>query len=243
MAAVHKTHLYITTAILVIGSLAAVYLSKYLSREHIDLRYTLSEPIPLKFGGETGFAVQQVSVVNNGENAAKNIHLKIPKGLVDFQLDKNYATDVPQVEKSTENFEVVYPELPPQGHFRLVLKTAGVEISRSDLSIRHQSGWAIDALNAPPSLWSWLIIFVWFAIILGSIGWSVSQIIESLRESWRSKADTYARWQEVLKAKRPFYFPQLKWTEIRNLAIRSTKSLEYATTSNIVNHSWYSLTE
>jgi hypothetical protein len=236
---VERFHLYVTTIIVAGATLGAVLLTQYLSRDHVDLRYTLSEPIPLRFGGESGFAVQQVLVANKGDSPAKNIHLKIPKGIVDYQVDKNYATDAPQVDKASDNFEVIYPELAPQGQFRVVLKTTGIEIGRSDLSIRHQSGWAVDAFNAPASLWSWLVIAIAFGGALLSAATGLAQIPLTKAESWMRKAEGYDSWQEVLNSERPFYISVPKWRNIRNVAIQNTKTIVYLTAGTIDKSAWY----
>ena len=215
-----KKHLYITTFILVVGGLAATLMPGWFSKEP-DVRFFLSDPIPLRFGGTENGAVQQLNITNKGTAAAIRIRIKLPPRIVDHQLDKAYESDETRVVTTKDSFEVIYSLLSSQDQFRLIVKTDGAAITRQELSIKHDSGTAIDALTPNRSFLTQflgpLAVLILPAIIFGLT------VLDIALTGWKWKAEGYDSWETVLKRPKPFWAPSSKWSQIRIAAITNCK--------------------
>src|SRR5687767_11722632 len=93
----------------------------YLARNSPDVRYSLSERIPVSFAhpdgnppdGKAPEVVQQLEVKNVGSLQSDNVLVKIRGGIKEHILNKHAEMDVPKVTNRDRSFEVQYPALPP----------------------------------------------------------------------------------------------------------------------------------
>lgn len=197
---------------LVIGMIVAAF-GWFLNQDRYDLRYTLSDKIPLSFGNGQPDAVQQLEVKNLSRKEVEKIQIKLPPRVIQFELFKNSQGDIEQSFKSQNGLEILYPTLPPNGSFSLVIKTAGDGVSKHEVQINHSRGTAQEALADQSSLasMSWLI---YMAVMV----WQAYMIFRDISVSrWEYKSEYDA--ENVLKASKPVLIPQKRWKEIRNKAI------------------------
>jgi len=120
--------------------IAGALFTWWLNQERYDVRYTLSEKVPVSFGGPLNEAVQQLEVTNLSKKTVDRIRVKIPQPIIAHELIKNSQADVEEVFNGKEIFELIYPTLPPEGSFRIVLKTPGAGLSRGSLEVVHGKG-------------------------------------------------------------------------------------------------------
>lgn len=64
-------------------------LAWWLDQEPTSVKYTLSEQIPLRFGGAREETVQQLEIKNIGDHAAEKIQVKLGTGVREFLIIKN----------------------------------------------------------------------------------------------------------------------------------------------------------
>jgi hypothetical protein len=188
----------------------------WLNQDRYDVKYTLSEKIPLSFEGAQQEAVQQLEVKNLSNKGVESVQVKLPQRITKHELVKNSQADKAEIFINQNSFELLYAALPPQGSFRLVLKTTGDGISKTEVQVRHSRGRAEEALADASSLKS---IFTW--VNLGFALFYLWVILINLRnlsvDSWKS--DTEYRSEKVLRASKPIHIPLDKWKEIREKAI------------------------
>lgn len=185
----------------------------WLNQDRYDVRYTLSEQIPLGFDAAKQEAVQQLEVKNLGRTAALGIQVKIPSSISQFQVIKNSEADEPKTYLRPEGFELVYSSLPPQGSFRLVFKTSGKGIPLKDVQVSHSRGQAEEALSNGNSLAGEIAtgaIVLLYVLFLGSIG------LDIYYGHLRHKA--MFECEAILKSDRPFFVFAGRWKKIRDLA-------------------------
>ena len=198
------------------GVILAVF-AWWLNQERYDVKYTLSERIPLSFESPQQESVQQLEVKNLSGKAVEGVQIKLPPRITKYELIKNSQADKAEIFTKQNNFELLYGALPAAGTFRLVLKTAGEGILKSEVQVRHSRGIAEEALSdASPfrstSFWAGTgILFAYICVILfGMRSFKV--------DSWNTNAEY--RSEAVLKAaSRPFYIFADRWKDIREKAI------------------------
>jgi hypothetical protein len=208
---------YIT---LIIGIIVASF-TWILNQDHYDVRYTLSEKIPLSFGNGQQDAVQQLEVKNLSNKEVEKIQIKLPPRVSQFELFKNSQADIEQSFQKPTNFELLYPALPPQGSFRLVIKTTGDGISKHEIQINHSRGPVHEALTDNSSLAS--IIFGLIFIVL-----FVWQLLIALRDFSASRWEYLAEYhsEKVLNSPKPILVPSKNWKKLRGKAISRFGEIE-----------------
>ena len=222
------------TLLAIIASIAVpilvVFLAYYLNKEKAELRYTLSESIPTELLAESSAeSIQQLTIKNTGSVIARKIQIKITDDVCGHDIVKYSATDSVEIVKSKGYFEMIYPELPPQGDFKVVLKSSGGGIDKSDLDITYDKGKAVDALAEKGTDWT----FITFLALAGVYFLlSLSVFRASLIENLESKARNYGQ-EEILRKKKPLYVGQEKWHSIRQEALTSIFTREYYSYSEI----------
>ena len=119
----------------------------YLSIERANIKYSLSEIIPVSFLNEKSPAnIQQLEVKNFGNKEAKKIQIKARGKIVDYKLFPYSKADAFEDFMSENSIEIVYPELPPGGSFKLIIKSLVEGINEEDINISHSSGKGDSAL-------------------------------------------------------------------------------------------------
>lgn len=135
----------------IIGALIVALFVYYLNYEKPEIKYALSEGISIGYSEkEPSEIAQQLEVKNVGNSEAKNIRLLIRKEIMDYKLQKYSEADEVKGFKTADSLEIVYPSLPPQGSFRVLMKSAGV--NRDDIDINHSKGKGVEALAAESNL-------------------------------------------------------------------------------------------
>ena len=187
----------------------------YLNLEKTDIRYTLSESIPISFLGEkSNENIQQLEVKNIGNSEAKNIQVIIKGQITNYQLIKYSQADSVKEFISKSALEILYPTLPPQGNFKIIMKSLGAGINKENLNVSHSKGKGTEAL-AKKSFSLSLAIFL--GIVLIYITLITSDMRKSATGWWESKTE-YSP-DEVLKKEKPFYAKKEKWDSIRKKAL------------------------
>ncbi|MBI3853903.1 MAG: hypothetical protein HY298_27065 [Verrucomicrobia bacterium] len=208
----------------VVAGIIVALFAWWLNSEKFDLRYTLSEKIPLRFGGASEEAVQQIEVKNLSKRPIERIQVKLPPQLTTYEVSKNSQADQFEHFKNAQSEEFIYPTLPPQGSFRIVFKTPGEGVAKSQVQVTHNKGEATYALETGGRSTS---VFAW-AALLGPAIWlflSFFSLRSTLIDSWSSDAEY--RSERVVRRSIPFYMSNEKWAEIRTKAIANLGKYPY----------------
>jgi hypothetical protein len=212
---------------LIIGLLVA-YFAFYISKESVDLRYTISEKIPTKYlEYSTVENVQQLTVKNNGDIAAEKIIIKINEAINEYDILKNSATDIVKEHNTTGHFEAIYPSLPPGAQFSYIFKTSGSGLTEKGIEISHNKGKATAALSSDvASLATQIGSFAFLGMMLFYFLLFMFQIRSSIIENLESSGN-YLSFYEFLSKKKPFYVPLEKWKSLRRKYIGSKCKVDY----------------
>jgi len=194
----------------------------YLSRSVPDVRYTLSEKIPISFlstGTSLSENVQQLEVKNIGNAEATRVVVKINGEITSYEVIKYSAADNVQEFKAPQSLEIVYPQLPPQAGFKIVFKSPGNGIEYRDVTISHDAGIAQEALaKAEPGPFGTLLIWVYFALVAVYIVLNIYSFRITSVETWRMRAENQSPLQ-TLEADKPWYIPEKSWETARKIAV------------------------
>lgn len=212
--------------VMVVSGIVVAIFVWWLNSEKYDLRYTLSEKIPLRFGGAPEEAVQQIEVKNLSKRPVEKIQVKFPPRLTTFEVSKYSQADNVGHFKNEDSEEFDYPILPPQGSFSIVFKTSGAGVGRNEVRVSHSKGEATYALETGQSAAG--------AIVLGYLcGFAVFLIVSlfGLRSTLINSLDFNAEYhsERILKKTIPFYISDEKWAEIRGKAINNLTENRYDT--------------
>lgn len=185
----------------------------YFQQDKPDVRYSLSQQLPLNFAaGGNSENVQLIEVKNVGKSEAQGILVKSDKKVVKFEIQKNSRSDVVESPKDNGPFEVKYATLPPGGNFKIILMSAGEGLVGGDFSITHSKGKASDAFSSNKG---WIFFLFW-----GMMGFAAFFMLLSMKEfasqRWESRI-TYDA-DKVLKTKKPFFINHEKWRVINKEA-------------------------
>ena len=187
----------------------------WLNQDRYDIRYTLSEKIPLSFGSGQQETVQQLEVKNLSNKEVTRVQVKLPPRVTQHEIVKNSQADTADVFTSPDSFELLYAALPPQGSFRLVFKTTGVGVSKHEVQVRHSRGSAQEALADSSlqliSTWMNAGFFLFYVCVI------LIQFRNFSIDDWRRNAEYES--EKVLRASKPIYIPRDRWKEIRDKAI------------------------
>jgi hypothetical protein len=208
----------------VVGGIIVALFVWWLNSEKYDLRYTLSENIPLRFGGAPEEAVQQMEVKNLSKKPVERIQVKLPPRLTTYEVSKNSQADQFEHFKNEQSEEFVYPMLPPQGSFRIVFKTPGAGVAKGEVRVTHNKGEATYALESGVSTSAALALgYLSGFAILGIM--SLFGMRSTFIDSWSFRAEY--RSEQVLRSSIPFYMSNEKWAEIRAKAIANLGNYKY----------------
>jgi len=100
--------------VVIVSAVLAVIVGYYLTRETADLRFVLSERIPVDFAGvESQSNVQQLEIRNTGNAVAESIQIKIRGHITQYTVFKYSMADSIREFKMPDHLELIYPTLPP----------------------------------------------------------------------------------------------------------------------------------
>lgn len=227
---------------ILIGIIGTIF-SYFLNQQKADVRYTLSEKIPMNISGSMlPEAIQQIIVKNVGNSKAEKIVVSIQKKIVSFELLKYSQGDTFQKFLNSNSFELIYPELPPQGSFVFIIKSKDNGIKNEDVIIKHNKGIAVEALSNQRSSITLLIDLI-ILFILVTI--SIFYFREVAISSWEYKArySGYENYILILKKKTPLYISKEKWESIRKEALETLAKDIYISKYNIEESISYKLLE
>lgn len=207
----------------------------YIQKPNIDIRYTLSEKIPISFAGSTqNEIVQQIIVQNSGDVEVKKIIIKINVPISDYEIRKYSASDITEVFTTSMGIEFIYPQLPPQGNFQIAFKSNGLGIEYSNLSIFHDNGKAKEALvqqndSTFGSTSTFFLIIIYILMVFYS---ARNNIVITSRNNLM-----YKTIEKVINKDKPWYISEKNWPMIISEIIeyKISKDASYGTDINESN--------
>lgn len=185
----------------------------YVQQDKPDVRYSLSQRLPLTFSvGNSTENIQLLEIKNVGKTEAQAILIKSDKKVARFEIQKYSRSDVAETPKENGPFEIKYASLPPSGNFKLILMSSGDGFASGDFSITHSKGKASDAFSTN---YGWVIFIFWG--MLGIAGFFMLLSMKDFAsQRWESRI-TYDA-DKIFKAKKPFYINKEKWGVINKEA-------------------------
>lgn len=186
----------------------------YYTKEKPDIRYVLSDRIPVELvEGSSLKSVQQLEVKNVGSSEAKQIQVIMTGKIISYDLQKYSKADTVNEYRSGASAEILYPALPPQGSFKLLIRSSGDGISKEGLSVRYSQGKGKEAFGESNSYG-----FLW------GIGFPLIYILFLVWIIWSMAADSLegrAGYDglSIVRRKKPFYLTATRWKTIRNKAL------------------------
>jgi hypothetical protein len=205
----------------ILGLVISGFLVYYLTKDKIDVRYTLSENIPLSFynTNQPSENIQQLEIKNSGDVLVKKVIIKIDKQIDDYSLKKYSETDSVSVSKKS-GFEMNYPELPPKGSIKLILKTKDNIVKDEDIEIYDDKGIVYEAFKESnqTSYWSSILAVVYIILIIYNI---YNSIVDGINSE-------YDPFEKILKRGKPFFVTNSKWSEFRKDAIKELFKTDYS---------------
>lgn len=218
---------------LLVAIIAALF-TYYLNLSKPDIRFTLSEEIPLSFstGNNTNDEnVQQLEVWNVGSSEAKEIVVKISGIITKYKVIKYISSDKVNIFTEQQPVEFVYTALPPQAGFKIIF-TSSNAIKPSDIVVSHSSGQAVNALSVSNRS-SILLTYGIFTLILGGyVVWIGSSIRNISFDTWKLTTKGL-RIDKALKVSKPWYVSDLKWTNSHVELIKEKLIKEYVSQENV----------
>ncbi|GEM_PF-683295 len=197
----------------ILVGLVVCYFGFVLNYQKVDIRYTLSDGIPIATQDQSiTNNVQQLVVKNLGNEKAEKILVNIDGNIVDYTLFKYAEVDKYQTYIKNEGIQIIYPELPPEGSFKIVIQSQeGVKIN--DVRITHSKGEAIEALSSDKKSNSFIILPCIYILLILLFARNI--YIDFLESS----AGYSSKYMKILEKKNsPILISRAKWSRIRQIA-------------------------
>lgn len=187
----------------------------FINRQVVDIRYTLSENIPINISNQSQ-SVQQLIVKNLGNSKAEKVVVNIQGEITDYELVKYSEADNVQNFNKSGGIQIIYPELPPEGTFKITIKSDGKGVSIGDVKISHNKGEAYEALANTKNDSPLVSVIVFFIYIISIVLFLWSAMTENLQR----KAISGIYYKKILEKKHsPFYISNKMWIKIREDSI------------------------
>ncbi len=208
--------------------------AKFVFEDKTELRYVVSDRIPTNFfDGKESESIQQLELLNTGDIELQRIIIKVKAKIIEYYIQKVTNSDSIIVSNTNGMLELVYPQIPPEGTIKIIIKSIGDGIEDNDIDIKHSKGSARQALEINNSLGYIYFGLIFFYLILVIYGLRTTFI-----ESIASKV-YYNPYNEILKKPKPWYLPLKKWEKFREDSIKHIFDHEYS--SNIINTLYYQI--
>jgi len=209
-------------------------ITKFVFNDKVELRYVVSDRIPTNFFvGNESESIQQLELLNTGDVELNRVVIKIKANIKEYEIQKIASSDSIIVTKSNGLLEIIYPQIPPEGNIKIIIKSIGDGINSGDLDIKHSKGSAKPALesnNTINYLYYGLMIF-YFVLILFGIR---TKVIDSIA------FDVYYQpYDKILKKSKPWYVPANKWKKFRDDSMKYI--FNYDSYANIANSLCYQI--
>ena len=213
----------------IIGALSIaiipVFLTIYLSKSVPDVRYTLFERIGVNFPNvdeKLSGSIQQIEVRNVGNAEAKRVVIKINGEIKNFRIEKVSELDDVKTSQQENNFEINYPELPPESGFKFIFISSNKGIEYRDITVSHSAGKAKEALTTKNTIdtisyISLGLVIIYFVLIIYSIR-------KTLRDTKKTTIETLGirnKVKDLLEEKKPFYITDKEWLQIYNESVET----------------------
>lgn len=216
--------------LLLIGGL----ISKFVFNDKVELRYVVSDRIPTNFFvGNESESIQQLELLNTGDIELNKVIIKIKANIKEYEVQKIASSDSIIVTKSNGLLEIIYPQIPPEGNMKIIIKSIGDGVNYGDLDITHSKGIAKPALesnNTTNYLYYGLMLFYFVLIIFGIRNTVIDSIAFDVY---------YQPYDKILKQTKPWYVPANKWKKFRDDSMKYI--FNYNNTSNIANSLCYQI--
>ena len=194
-----------------------------------DVRYILSGAIPLSFSISAGSNyenIQQLEVKNVGSVQAEKIVINIEKPITEYDIKKYIPSDTVEVYSAQNSVQFIYPALPPQAEFKIVLRSPE-SISYSDIVVSHNSGIGTEALAPDKGNWAnYVPEALFLAATMLYLATTMFTARSSFIDSWKS-VSALKRLDLLLAAKKPWYVTSSEWPSIHSAAIKHKVKDEY----------------
>ena len=180
--------------------------------------------------------MQQFDLKNLSRKEVDRIQVKFPPRVTAHEIILNSQGDKVETFTNQDSVEFIYPQLPAQGAFRIILKTPGEGIRRDELSVLHSKGLAQYALASGSSLssainWSTLFALLFYVTL---VAYGMRTVF---LDSWASRAEYNG--EDVLRHGKPLYAGRDKWSEIRTKALESVATKAPFYDSDIQSQTYY----
>jgi len=212
-----------------------IYVTFHLNQSKPEVKYTISEGIPILTEDGTAYKnVQQLEVRNVGDALAESIVVKVSRKIDSYEIMKHIASDKVDVFDEKQPIEIIYPELPPDAGFKIILKSTD-SIRYEDLAISHKSGSATKALSSDRKTNPWGIAFVAFyfvaIVVFGGLSLNIMRTSSIDTWKWRATSQTPER---ILNLRKPWYVSEKKWKTLHTEVIKNKLKDEHLYTHNMV---------
>lgn len=216
--------------LIVVGGL----ITKFFFDDKTELRYVISDRIPTNFfDGKESESIQQLELLNTGDTELQRIIIKIKTTVLEYYIQKVAFSDSIIISKANRTLEIIYPQIPPEGNIKIIIKSAGEGVSVNDLDIKHSKGSAKPALETNNS-----IGFAAIGLMLLYLIFTLYGLRTTLIESVANKVN-YSPYDDILKRSKPWYISLNKWKQFREDSLRNIFTRELIT--NITNTSYYQI--
>lgn len=206
-------------------TLLGSYYAYYLARTTPDVRYRLTEKISVDFANpdqKSTESVQLLEVSNSGNAEAKRVQVVVNGEVTKYAIDKYSESDAPQSFNQKSSFELIYPELPSQGIFKLRFTSPGRGVDQGAVVVRHNGGRATDALSGQgqSALVGWLAFLIPIAINLPFFIYLNRGDLKAIRLSNKNI-------EHALNHSKPWYFSQKGWQKTWREVLHSKLRWDY----------------
>jgi hypothetical protein len=203
-----------------LAAVLAVFLGHYLTKENIDIRYTLSDSIPSNFLGKGSLSnIQQLDIINRGDKPAEKIRIKLDKSITQYELTKYSTIDKVEENLSNKNLEILYPELPPEGKIKIVFSSDILPLYKDEVKIYHSKGIGKEAFDEKNNFF-FSVAFVPVVYLFLFVGFTVVEGI-TFRNKWIER-DAYRGDEKIFTRKKaPWFMNVDRWDELRKEAIEN----------------------
>lgn len=191
-----------------IGTILVPFLIFYLGQENPDVVYTLSDNIPVNASANSN--IQQIEVKNIGDSSATDIQIKIDEKITNSEVIKDSESDKIKTYEG-DNYELVYPELPPEGSFKLIFESNLNELNKNVLTIKSKDGLARNGLEDNNKS-SWITLFIPYFIYTILILYYFREITinHKIRKLMLFGTDNI----DLIYKKKPFYMSDKHWVQL-----------------------------
>lgn len=154
----------------IIVAVIGVILTVILSTQKTELRYTLSDEIPINLTNEKIQNVQQLVIKNTGDVLAEKIVININGKIEKYSIISYSKTDVVEEFLEENSLQLVYPELPEKGLIQITF-ISGRKIQDADIEIKYNKGLAEEALSSgmDADIFIMLCYVIFAGLIIGGV--------------------------------------------------------------------------